>query len=179
MIKELVQFTEAIADFKSIGLIPKEGLYIRLHIENDEGHWSIDGQKFDHAVYSKKVKELDVFFRTCTEIIQSGWMVNTNKCFDTPEKAIHSCSPYMVAFKKDSIAKQGKGDSLAIRLNRYFTKAAELVEEDEKGRIEVFKNTLNSDERLNALLNSVPDYDKIKEGEYIVIFLDEPIEKYQ
>ncbi|MFM9949679.1 MAG: hypothetical protein ACKV1O_17210 [Saprospiraceae bacterium] len=179
MIKELVQFTEAIADFKSIGLTPKEGLYLRLRIKDDEGHWSIDSQKFDHAVYSKKVKELDDFLRTCTEIIQSGWMVNTNKCFDTPEKAIHSCSPYLVAFKKDSIAKQGKGDGLAIRLNRYFTRAAELVSEEEKGRIEVFKNTLNSDEKLNALLNSVPEFDKIKEGEYIVIFLDEPIEKYQ
>jgi CRISPR-associated protein Csh1 len=180
MIKELVQFTEAIADFKSIGLTPKEGIYIRLRIENKDGGLSIDVHQFESAVYSKKMKGLDSFLKTCTEVIQSGWMVNTNKCFDTPEKAIHSCSPYMIAFKKDSLTKQGKGDSLAVRLNRYFTKAKDLVEEEvEKGRIDVFKNALNSDDKLNSLLQSIPDFDKVKEGEYVVVFLDEPIEKYR
>lgn len=179
MIKEFVQFAEAITDFKNIGLTPKEGIYICLHLENKNGEWFIDIRQYQNASY-KKNKELDGFLKICTEVLKSGWMVNTNKCFDTPEKAIHSCSPYMIAFKKDSLTKQGKGASLAGRLNRYFSKAKELLDDEgEKGRIDEFKNSLNSDDKLNSLLQTLPDFDKIKEGEYIVIFLDEPIEKYR
>lgn len=184
MIKELIQFTEqAQKDLGQIGVQPKEGLYIQLRLENQDGHWSLDVSKKQTAFFSKKKKDWmgDAILKKANDVLQSSWMVNTNKCFDLPTKAVHSCSPYVVAFKKDSLdTKQGKV-SLANRLDGYFLKAKELLGDDdgEKNRLDIFKNTLNAEDKLSTLLLSVDGFSEMKETEYIVVFLDEEIGKYQ
>lgn len=183
MIKELIQFTEqARKDLGQIGVQPKEGLYIQLRLENEDGHWSLDVSKKQTAFFSGKKQDWmnDAVLRKANTILQSSWMVNTNKCFDLPTKAVHSCSPYVVAFKKDSLETQPGKVSLANRLDGYFLKAKELLADDdgEKNRLDVFKNTLNADDKLLSLLHTVEGFSEVKEKEYIVIFLDEDLEKY-
>lgn len=251
MIKELVQFTESIADLKSIGIKPKEGLYIMLKIDNDDGYIKIDPLKREVAAYNKKMdlSESD-FLQKCASIVQNTWMVSPNKCFDPSAKAIHSCSPYCVAFKREQldtaplsliesrvkafednalneyineIAKKGnitdKANSDKIekyrnetapkkaqefkksllevgkkfkenasknktqiydRMNAYFEKAFQLysdTEGGEKGRLEVFRNMLNSNDGINKFLCSIPEYGDLVDTDYVVIFLDESMDK--
>ncbi|MFN4254170.1 MAG: hypothetical protein ACK4Q5_04120 [Saprospiraceae bacterium] len=180
MLKELVQFTQAAAELKEIGAEPKYGLYICLRLVKTEGHWSIDPQKAETIVYTGKEVGSPDFLKKCQSAVKNAWMIDPWKCLDAPEKAIHSCSPYMVAFKKESLQKEKKV-SLARRLDRYFPKAYEYLQDPtEKGRLDVFKNLLNSDDRLQKVLNlAKSDFEGLKEKHYVFIFLDEPIEKYQ
>ncbi len=273
MIKELIQFTESISDLKNIGIKPKEGLYIMLTLTKTEGHITIDENKYVAEVYSKKTGVGEsAFLKKCAEIVQNTWMVDTNKCFDLPLKAIHSCSPYCLAFKREHLDtapteiiekrtkvfeekfinsfitelkekennnfdpklviekkiencknetapkkaqefkksllevgkkfknnETGKKSQIYDRLNTYFEKAFKLLIEpeisnsndylmnafqpasvtqgSEKGKLEVFKNALNSKEKLNNFLQSIDEYGDLIDSDYIVIFLDEPMSK--
>lgn len=251
MIKELVQFTESVAELKNIGIKPKEGLYIMLKLENDDGHITLDTSKYEVGAFSKKtdISESD-FLKKCAAIVQNTWMVNPNKCFDPSAKAIHSCSPYCVAFKREQLntattaliekrvkvfeentvaeyiaelAKKGsiadkaaldkiekcktetapkkaqelKKDLLEVgkkfkenaankktqvfdRMNAYFEKAFQLfsdTEGGEKGRLEVFRNALNSEDAINNFLMSIDEYGDLVDTDYVVIFLNEPMDK--
>lgn len=250
MIKELIQFTESIIDLKTIGIKPKEGLYIMLKIENTEGYLSLDISKREVAAFSKKtdISELP-FLQRCSEIVQNTWMIDPNKCFDPSSKAIHSCSPYCVAFKREQLdtapdviikkraivfenkliddyitelAKKGdisekvnkekiekfrtetapkkaleyqkvlkevgqkfkNNESLNKtqiyeRMNAYFDKAFGCLDTEggEKGRIEMFRNILNSKEKISDLLLSIDEYGDLVDTDYVVIFLDENLDK--
>jgi CRISPR-associated protein Csh1 len=180
MLKELVQFTEAAAELKEIGTEPKHGLYICLRLEETVGHWSINAEKAKTLVYTGKDVDSPELLKKYQDYVKNAWMIDTNKCLDAPEKAIHSCSPYMVAFKKESLQK-GKKDSLAQRLNRYFLKAYEyLADVKEKARLDVFKNLLNSDDRLLKVLGfAQTEFDNLKDKHYVFILLDEELDKYQ
>lgn len=115
---------------------------------------------------------------------QVSWCVNTNKCFDLPAKGIHSCSPYCVALKRESLEGGGKyaKDKTKIydRINSYFANALALVKGDaEKERIKVFQYFINSKEKLDDLLGCFQqEFDEVKDKEYIILYLDEDIEKY-
>lgn len=180
MIKELVQFTADLGDFKEIGAEPKYGLYVQLKLRETDGHWAIDATDLESAVFSKKTAGQTPFLTRCREVIQHGWMIDTWKCFDAPEKAIHTCSPYAVAFKKETMLGKAGQKPVAERLERYFAKAKDLLDDKaEQGRIDVFKNLLNATDRLKKLLDSIPAFADVKDKEYVVLFLDEPIKKYQ
>ncbi len=180
MIKELVQFTTDLGDFKEIGAEPKYGLYIQLKLRETDGYWSIDPTDIQSDVFSKKTAGQSLFLKKCRDVIQHAWMIDTWKCFDAPEKAIHTCSPYAIAFKKETLPGKEKQKPVGDRLERYFAKAKELLDDKaEHGPIDVFKNLLNSADKLKRLLDSVPAFSDIKDNEYVVLFLDEPIEKYQ
>jgi CRISPR-associated protein Csh1 len=181
MIKELVQFTEDAAELKELSAEPKYGLYICLKLKETNGYWHIDLDNFESVVYTGKEVSSPEFLAKCQAAVQHAWMIDSWKCFDAPAKAIHSCSPYVVAFKKDSLQEKEGKVSLPNRLNNYFAKAyAYLSEELEKNKLDVFKHLINSDERLFTVLNLVKeDFEKLSGKRYIVIFLDEPVEKYR
>lgn len=235
MIKELVQFTKSISDLKDIGLKPKDGLYIQLMFENNDGQLSLKLKQAE--VYTSKKSKITPFFELCAKVIQNNWMVDTNKCFDLPSKGIHSCSPYCVAFKREAlptlskiiierkveelakdliersktelIEKQTKelktilentGEKfkenedkrklqLTDRLNSYFDKALSLIDDDretgniglfskqspessEKLRLLMFRDALNSLEKINLILECIAEYEDLKDADYVVFFLD-------
>jgi len=185
MLKELVQFTDALdEELKAVGVIPKEGLHTFLHYETDANNELSISKDFKYEVFSKKQAELTPLLKEAASLSQIGWMVNTNKCFDLPAKGIHSCSPYCLAFKRESIKDGAKFNEaktkLYDRVNSYFAKAIELLEDTtEKERVKVFQNALNSEEKMHFYLDQIPEYKSLKDAEYIVFYLDLPIEKYQ
>lgn len=149
MIKEIVNFVNNLSeDFKLEGVKPKEGLHILLRIKNEEGQLSIDTENYQYEIYSKKMKEETPFIEKCKFLSQNAWCIDTNKCFDLPTKAIHSCSPYMVAFKRENIEggekytenqKKNKAQ-ITERFNSYFEKANALFyTEEEKFSNQVFQ----------------------------------------
>jgi CRISPR-associated protein Csh1 len=139
MIKELVQFTQHLPeDVKKAGILPKEGLHILLNMRNDEGKMSIDLVNYQYEIYNKpkpgEKPALSNFLERCAMLSNHAWCVDTNKCFDTPDKAIHSCSPYCVAFKREHLKgggkykeTKGKKKGLHDRFEMYFNKALSLL----------------------------------------------------
>lgn len=151
MIKELINFTNSLDDdFKTLGSKPKEGLHIFVDkVVEDAGNSFIDIDKFESEVYSKKSREeISDFLKKCKWFHQNAWCIDTNKCFDLPTKAIHSCSPFCVAFKREHLKGGGKyvinekdkKSQIYDRFNSYFEKAFSLFEdEEERFAYEIFK----------------------------------------
>ncbi|QHV96647.1 hypothetical protein [Spirosoma endbachense] len=186
MLKELVQFTQSLKEqeMNTIGVVPKEGLHVVLTLRKEDNQVYWPPGSFEPYVYSKKDKTPSEQLQRCAAWAQAAWMVNTNKCFDLPAKGIHSCSPYCLAFKRESLKGGAKytdaKTKLPERINAYFAKAIDLLDdESEMQRIEVFKYALNSEEKLDAILNQIPEYESLKDANYIVFYLSEPLEAYQ
>lgn len=185
MIKEIVHFTDALdEELKALGVVPKEGLHIFLQFERDNNNELCVSRNFTYEIYSKKQKELSGLLKKAATLSQVSWMVNTNKCFDLPAKGIHSCSPYCLAFKRESIKGGGKYNDaktkLYDRVNSYFAKAIELLEDvTEKERVKIFRDALNSETKMHFYLDQIPEFKSLKDAEYIVFYLNLPVEKYQ
>ncbi|ASZ11937.1 hypothetical protein KTO58_15150 [Chitinophaga pendula] len=135
MIKELVNFTSLLDDsFKMQNTYPKEGLHIRLKIKEINQQVSIDLSDIQHERFSKKAKDdVSSFLHQCKLLQQQAWCIDTNKCFDLPTKAIHTCSPFAVGFKREHWAggskyqkNTGTKNALSARFGVYFGKAFEL-----------------------------------------------------
>lgn len=189
MIKELVQFTEAVlADetFRNLGVTPKEGLHIVLQVEKAEEQMRI-ADKAGYAVYSKKTKELTPLHDKCAAWSQVAWMVDTNKCFDLPTKAIHSASPFCFALKRENLeggekfAENQKTNKSQVydRINAYFSKATALLDSDEEKNIaDAFRLVLNDRTKLQSWLDNSAFFQDVKDAEYVIFYLDLPLEKY-
>lgn len=165
MIKELINFTKNLdEDFKNLGVKPKEGLHVVLKIiESDNGIKYIDTENYQYALYSKKMSLESELLERCKFLSQNAWCIDTNKCFDLPTKAIHSCSPYLVAFKREHLkggAKYNENDTkkkkqIYERFGDYFTKAEELIRcEETKGNNLLFQDFFKNGE-FNGLLNDI------------------------
>ncbi len=152
MIKELINFTESLSEeFKAQGTLPKEGLHILLQFQKDEdGGIYIDVNSFLYEQFFKKQDEApSEFLEKCKLLQQNSWMIDTNKCFDTITRAIHTCSPYAVAIKRDNL-KGGKnfekrkkdGKNIVYdSFDAYFSKAIALFDNEEtKEKYIEFKN---------------------------------------
>ena len=149
MIRELVNFSESLSeDFKALGKTPKDGLHILLQIK--EGgliNTSTDTIRFEY--YNKKMDEISPFLKKCLQLQENAWMLDTNKCFDTITRAIHTCSPFSVAIKKDNLIggknyekRKKEGKNLVYdSLENYFEKTDELLDEKED---EIIKNVSQS-----------------------------------
>ncbi len=141
MIKELINFTENLdEEFKSLGSSPKEGLHIKVRlIKSESGEAKIDTSDFEYEQYSKKQKgEISDFLNQCKLLHQNAWCIDTNKCFDLPTKAIHTCSPFAVAFKREHLEggakfkeNIGKKKQIYERFGEYFNRAFDLFENKE------------------------------------------------
>ncbi len=192
MIKEIVQFIDGLdPEFKALGLKTKEGLHIILRIQREEERVFIDERSLVQWAYTKnkKLEPDDIsLLKRCSELSRISWCVNTNKCFDLPVKAIHSCSPYCVAIKRENLTggekfninrREGKSQ-VYDRIVSYFSKAALLADsEEERQQIKIFEDALNSEEKFNQWLSLIPDYPDVKDADYVIFYLDVPVEKYE
>lgn len=152
MIKELINFAKNLdEEFKNLGSSPKEGLHILMKYQTDEsGVTSMDTRNYVYEFFSKKLKsDVSQFLEHCKLLHQNAWCIDTNKCFDLPTKAIHTCSPFAVAFKREHLeggAKFSENQSkkkkqIYERFNDYFEKAFLLFkEEEEQEKYVIFKH---------------------------------------
>jgi CRISPR-associated protein Csh1 len=188
MIKELTNFIKSLdPGMKMLGMKPKEGLHILLRIQKEEDQVFIDEQSIVQTAFIRKkdqTPEEVQFLKRCANLIRLSWCVNTNKCFD-PIKAIHSCSPYCLAVKKENLTggekyKENTKSKVYERISSYFAKASELLETDEeKQMIRVFEQAFNSEEKFNAWLTMCPEYEQLKDSEYVIFYLDVPLSQYE
>ncbi len=150
MIREIINFTENVDErFKNLGSAPKEGLHIKLDMVSIDNTVKIDTENYQCEIYSKKLKASPSdFLNQCKFLHQNSWCIDTNKCFDLPTKAIHSCSPFCVAFKREHLRggekykKNEEKNKVQIyqRFDGYFEKAFALFENtDDAFRYEIFK----------------------------------------
>jgi CRISPR-associated protein Csh1 len=232
MIKEIVQFTKSLdEDFKNLGIKLREGLHIVLKLSEENSIIRLDTDNVLYERYTKKLAESE-FFEKCKFLSSNAWCIDTNKCFDLPAKAIHSCSPFCVAFKREHLeggkkfAENQKDNKKQIkeRLGDYFAKSLELLATpQEQERYKVFKsfftegkfehllknifsefsekteklsndiealkeqhkneNNKEQKENLKKKINELElEKEKCKpleDADYIVFYLDEPLEKYK
>lgn len=190
MLKELTQFTKAaLADpvFRNLNLAPREGLHIVLRAEKTPEQTLIVEEPLYAGAYSKKKKEPGDWLDKCAAWAQVAWMVDTNKCFDPTVKAIHSASPFCFALKRTNLEggeqyldNQAYGKSQVYeRINLYFSKAIALLEDEEEKKVaEAFRFALNDRDRLHGWLAGAEEYKAVKDGEYVLFYLDLPLEIY-
>jgi len=187
MIKVISNFISGLdADMKSLGLKPKEGLHILLNIIRDNGALAISDTSFRYAYTKKKEQNPEdiTLLNKVGMLSQLSWCVNTNKCFDLPIKAIHSCSPYCVAIKRENLTggekyKSNSKSQVYERIGSYFEKSIDLIEDEkDKQLAKVFQAVLDSEDKYNQWLSLIPDYKEVKDAEYVIFYLDVPIEKY-
>lgn len=165
MIRELINFTANLdEESKNLGSVPKEGLHVRLKIVTDElSSTSIDVTNFEYELYSKKQKEeVSDYLTQCKTLHQNAWCIDTNKCFDLPIKAIHTCSPFAVAFKREHLeggAKYkeniGKKKQIYERFDDYFNKAFSLFEKREDSEKYVFFKHFFTHNTFTSILRKI------------------------
>ncbi len=234
MIKEIVQFTKNLDEgFKNLGVKPREGLHIVLKLTEENGVIRLDTDNIlcERYTNTKKLAESE-FLEKCKFLSTNAWCIDTNKCFDLPAKAIHSCSPFCVAFKREHLeggekyARNQNENKKQIheRLGDYFTKALELLatpQEQERYKVfeaffiqrgfecilkNIFSKLTEETKRLSSEIEALKEqqknesnkeqkellkqkiteleqekekYKPLEDADYIIFYLDEPLEKYK
>lgn len=199
MIKELSQFVaEQVPELiKEKAIDPKPGLHVLISF-NEEGTANLQGAE---RYIDKKNGDTSRFLRECAKRQHLSWMINTNKCFDLPAKGIHTSSPYSLGFKikmlKEDEAKKEKSkvlkkskptyeyksvilSALSERLDSYFKKSLDpkfQLNERIKQDVIKFNNYLKNG--LQTLLNNINDYEELDWEEYVIIYLDKPLDLYE
>lgn len=174
MIKEICQFMEDL-DPTIKSLIPKlkNGVHILLEVQNGQTVLK------DFAFTSDENSGKGAFLEKCALMAHTAWMIDTNKCFDLPKKSIHTCSPFCLGMKKSSVI-----DDTFNRVDDYFKKAIAMFSDLQlpSNEINHFQDSVNTKLKFENLLASVGrDFSKLKDTDYIVIYLDVPfcnIEEY-
>lgn len=197
MIKELSQFVQTLdPEFKALGASPINGLHIMLHINDFQiggiMEFGITTRTLKKNPSSEDKEKLEweekFLYEKCLPLLQQSWMVDTNKCIDNITKAIHSCSPYCLAIKKDNLiggknynTRKKENKSLVYEsLGFYFQKALELIpNENDKILGKQFSEILNNQEKIHFWLNQIPEYKTLSEKEYVIFYLDAVISKYE
>lgn len=172
MIKELINFTDRLdEEFKNLGSLPKEGLHILINNKlNEAGKVNMDFENFKYEQFSKKQRdEPSEFLNHCKLLHQNAWCIDTNKCFDLPTKAIHTCSPFAVGFKREHLEggakfkeNEGKKKQIYERFEDYFNKTFALFENDEeKEKYVLFKHLFSNNHFSKILAKIVVEYERI------------------
>lgn len=174
MIKELINFANNLdEEFKNLGSSPKEGLHILMKYQTDgHGVTSMDRTDYQYEFFSKKQKtDTSDFLNHCKLLHQNAWCIDTNKCFDLPTKAIHTCSPFSVAFKQEHLEggakfndnQSKKKKQIYERFDDYFAKAFALFKEkNEQEKYIVFKNFFSH----NAFSSVLKKIEEERVGEF-------------
>ncbi|MXV38201.1 hypothetical protein GO491_05850 [Flavobacteriaceae bacterium Ap0902] len=176
MLTELINFTNSLSDdFKSLGMQPKEGLHILLKVD-DNGLVQTKTDTIAFDFYSKKIKgSVSPTLQKSLMLQENAWCVNTNKCYDLPTKAIHTCSPFSIAFKREHL--EG-GKKFEINQEReklqiqerfkdyYFEKAKETIDTENDFQVNAFQSfaDLFINGGWSVILNNILNQRSIKLG---------------
>lgn len=146
MIREIINFVKELeADYPEVfELNKKPSLGLHLWVELDEeGNWknNLPEEGKDYVVYDGKM-EINKILKKAIQYSNYGRTVggitDTNKCLDLPAKKIHSCSPFIISFRRKEF------DNVHERIKLYFDKAIsiciEKAEESIKQKVHAFKN---------------------------------------
>jgi len=193
MIREIINFTEnIIADIPDImqwKVQLNKGLYVIVEIDKD-GKWSNDTLSVDTNCFLVNDNTIDAAIQLkLVQYGQQGLRVGTtmNKVLDK-KKQIFSCSPFILSFKKKSLLNEkleGLGiEKITILLPEYFANAQQTCLNNEERLIQLSKsfqyicpNVLNKInetsiiEHVNGEERQIPILDKIKDEDYINIYL--------
>ena len=179
MIKEITQFyNELPTEFKSLGAKPKDGLHILLR-QQDDGNIIVAQSAFTRKKHLLEAES--EFLKHCQTLTQVSWMIDTNKCIDTITRAIHSCSPYCLAIKRDNLvggknyeARKKQNKTLVYgSLDYYFKNAEKLLEqESELPPASAFVEALSSETKIHDWLKDIPEYEQVKDNEYVIFYFD-------
>lgn len=183
MINEIVTFTERVpARLMTSKLDPKAGLHILFSLEQEGQKWSLAPVEDAKIEYYDGKRALSTFLEDCGVKASYAWCINTNKCFDLPSKGIHSCSPYCVAFKRESLRGEKKYEKdkkkLEDRFADYFNMALQLTHEEAE-KLKLFASFFTDTNKFYRFLERNNVGDQIKEKEYVVFYLDLPLGEYQ
>ncbi|WP_461634304.1 hypothetical protein [Labilibaculum euxinus] len=178
MIKEIVQFTEALSpETFSKNLQLKEGLYLFLDVQEENGEAILknvdtDGKlwKEDFGVFTKKT-EMNPFFEECLELQISSLPVSPAKIFN-PNKKIYgtSCSPFALGFIKKNFVKHDKKLLIKELCDQYLKKAEKYCTTNEqKEKFRLFRNYLTSN--LYELVTTLKEYNSAKDSFSVNVYL--------
>lgn len=67
------------------------------------------------------------------------------------------------------------------RINAYFNTGLSFIDsEEEKERLNIFRNFINSEDKFNAIISTFQElFNKLRAEEFLIFYLDETIEKYK
>lgn len=183
MIKELTQFVKDVPEMvRERAIVPKAGVHILIRFDADGNGVVVNSERH----LGKKHGEASQFLKDCAKKQVAGWMIDTNKCFDLPAKGIHSASPYCFAFKRESwiggdkYPNEPKKADVLRRSEGYFAKCFDEkygLDETAKQKSLQFRNYLKSE--MHQLLEDTEGYVDLDGGDYILFYIDEPLEKYE
>lgn len=119
MLREIINFTKSISqESYNFRLVPVEGIHFQIKLDNT-------GQLIDHQyAFYKKGFEISKFLKDCLVKQNNTKYISMNKAFDSKKK-IHSCSPFCIAFKIQSIS------DVQNRFDDYFKIAEKYCEKEE------------------------------------------------
>lgn len=194
MIKEIAQFTDMVlkdSAYSNFGVTPKDGLHIVLKVEQTEEQITIAETPAFFALFNAKKSEMTPELMKCTQRWKYSTMlgtVDTFKVFDVPSKAIHTVSPFCIGLKRTNL--EG-GEQYALnhsqnksqvyeRIDSYFAKAMPFTEEAQDQKIaEAFRIAFKNKSQIERWLQSTGVYNDVKDGDYVVFYLDIPTESYE
>lgn len=194
MIKEIAQFTDKVlmdSAYSNFGVTPKDGLHIVLKVEQTEEQITIAETPAFFALFNAKKSEMTPELMKCTQRWKYSTMlgtVDTFKVFDVPSKAIHTVSPFCIGLKRTNL--EG-GEQYALnhsqnksqvyeRIDLYFAKAMPFTEEAQDQKIaEAFRIAFKNKSQIERWLQSTGVYNDVKDGDYVVFYLDIPTESYE
>jgi len=192
MISEIVNFTthleENNPEIFAKNLELKEGLYIFLNVDEEDGECKINNidsegniNTDDIKAYDKK-SEWEPFFEKCLLLQTNSIPVSSAKIFN-PNKKIYNatCSPFALGFNKKNFIKCDKKVLLDELKNQYFKIAEQYLNEENEQHQKWFKCfkkfILNN---FPEFITNLEEYKKAKANFLIKIFLKNPsIEDYK
>lgn len=185
MIREIINFTNDLNNDLSNFLLDymepqQEGVYI-----------IIDKQQNIKAEYYKEGDAINSNLKQCIKNLQYAWTIEYDKkpfyqkCFDLPNKRIHSISPFVIAFKRTYLD-NGKENKNGKRIDKSY-----VLTYLQKSKQE----TMNADEDFDSFYKFIEqEFDnmidtfiykyeekgkKIKDNFYIIILYEASDEIYQ
>lgn len=197
MIREIIDFVNDLErDYPEVfdlNKTPSPGLHLWVELD-EEGNWKnnppADGK--DYIVCDGK----DEIVGLCRKAVQYseygrtvGGVTNTNKCLDLPAKKIHSCSPFIISFRRKEI------ENVNERIDLYVGSAISIcIESDNESliqKVKAFKNhfleyidfikslTVTKNDK-NGQQEVIPLIDSFKDNFYISLYLKNiSLEEYQ
>lgn len=174
MLQELTYYTGIIREAVRLEdyVLPAEGLHL-LVAQPESSAPEVQPEVF--TAPKKKGQPPEMSPRLRTEILPRAMhieYVDSNKAI--ADKKIHSASPYALKLKKQTLLDKSWMSGFAGHLARYFREALKKCRADhtpaQREQVAAFERFC---QRLPAALAELPDYQKLKPADYVVVYAAE------